>query len=129
MVRVWFPTVLQGRGVNKVPAWRAGASATGCLRPERPILSAQAEGLGSGVRIGLRPCKGPFVDRAMTNDPFRVEIHVRSTLPGLRPGLTESALQAESLACKLHPVENDDILWRKLNRRHLTLPPPPAPPP
>ena len=44
------------------------------FRPERPVLSAQAEGLGNGLarRSAL---KGPFMDRhhRNVNDPFRVE--------------------------------------------------------
>lgn len=46
-------------------------------------------------------------------------------------GLDEEAYQAlqslvlaESLACKLHPVQYDDYWWRELNRRPITHPPP-----
>jgi hypothetical protein len=66
------------------------------FRPEGPIQSAQAAGLGkfAGTMSAL---KGPFaIAGELRERPFQGRIPSRPTIPGLRPGLTESALQAEN---------------------------------
>src|SRR5271155_5804062 len=104
----------------------------GVVRPERPVLSAQAEGLGKVVAeafgperaeceraqmtvsqvphqsrlafVDVSPCPirigtgGELVKRSSrkkVNDPRRVKFPFLPTIPGLRPGLIEPALQAE----------------------------------
>ena len=67
-----------------------------CFRPERPFLSAQAEGLGmqSIAEVAL---KGPFTEIRQHDGerPFQGQMPSLPTFPGLRPGLTETAFQAE----------------------------------
>ena len=65
------------------------------LRPEGPILSAQGEALGRHHRKAIRP-EGTIRQQIGSR---RTAPSVRPTFstanPGLRPGLTETALQAE----------------------------------
>ena len=71
----------------------------GSIGPERPVLPAQAEGLGGRRRLArVSVLKGPFVRIAsIVNGPFRTNDRKQPFFffPGLGPGLTESALQAE----------------------------------
>src|SRR4051794_21512476 len=77
------------------------------FRPERPFLSAQAEGLGVVVAEAVA-LKGPFnripIARRRTTLSGSTRYSV-PTPPGLWPGLTETAFQAENPAprCQIAP--------------------------
>jgi hypothetical protein len=65
------------------------------FEPEGLVLSAQGEALGFRARRKHDPERVVHRRGAHTaNGPFRAEWFCRPTFPGLRPGLTESALQA-----------------------------------
>ncbi|HYV34172.1 MAG TPA: hypothetical protein VE988_00625, partial [Gemmataceae bacterium] len=67
------------------------------LRPEKPILSAQAAGLGNRPALNKSALKGRFEnDKVSPNRPFRANENGNDLDPGLRPGLTETAFQAEN---------------------------------
>ena len=66
--------------------------------PEGPILSAQAEGLGLRQDGHDSTLKGSFIAVATANSRTALSGPMPTTgprFPGLRPGLTESAFQAE----------------------------------
>ena len=65
-------------------------------RPEGPILSAQAAGLGKQKQTSSIPAlKGPFAKPGCWRTAPTGPKSQPRPFPGLRPGLTESAFQAE----------------------------------
>jgi lysophospholipase L1-like esterase len=66
--------------------------------PERLLLSAQAEGLGTGSSHWQSALKGPFIGlNARDERAFQARWSPLGTdYPGLRPGLVETAFQAEA---------------------------------
>src|SRR5262249_58302851 len=72
-------------------------------RPEGPLLSAQAEGLGSGTisRYRSDPERVIHAEEPAREWPFQGQTFPPSPgIPGLRPGLTETAFQAEDGAAE-----------------------------
>src|SRR5262245_43514707 len=65
------------------------------LRPEGPFLSAQAAGLGIESRVRAPTLKGSFSRKIPGERAFQARRCTALDVPGLRPGLTEAALQAE----------------------------------
>ena len=63
---------------------------TSRFRPERPVLSAQAEGLG-------KPAKQDGEPERLVRMALSGPITPCQRFPGLRPGLTERAFQARPM--------------------------------
>src|SRR5438876_5915087 len=62
-------------------------------RPERPVLTAQADRPGSKPTKTSPTPKGSFKRTPPMDGPFRAKSALASRNPGLRPGLTEPAFQ------------------------------------
>jgi hypothetical protein len=59
------------------------------------LLSAQGAALGLTSKLTFSPCKGGSTScQPQSSGPYRAEFVPDTPLPGLRPGLTEPALQA-----------------------------------
>jgi hypothetical protein len=89
------------------------------FRPEGPILSAQAGGLGTQGTTLVGPeraVRGPFGEMTLLFGGNRTAlsgpVNAHFAFPGLRPGLTESALLAEEKSFTALPSGAKSVAWR-----------------
>src|SRR5688572_19086130 len=65
------------------------------LRPEGPVLSAQAVRPGNDEQKEVRPERAVQLGMLPVNGPYRAEVCAHRLSQALRPGLIEPAFQAE----------------------------------